>query len=105
MGVYVSIDLITCNIFIIDIKIEDSIKYFSGEDRTLDVVCNSEGFIEKFTGLNTDELLKNARSDLKAINKKIKIVSKDAGKVKKEFNIELQSRQQKLKNKFNKKRR
>jgi hypothetical protein len=66
--------------FLLDMKekILDSIKYFEkDEGKSLDVICNSEGFIEKFKGLNTGELLENAKKDLAEITKTIDVVSKD----------------------------
>lgn len=63
-------------------KIEDSIHYFEGEDGTLRVLCNGEGFIEQFKGLNTAELLDGAKEDLKKITDLIeKVISeKDEAK-------------------------
>lgn len=59
-------------------KILDSIRYFEkDEGKSLDIICNSEGFIEKFRGLNTKELLENAKKDLDGISKTIDVVSKD----------------------------
>lgn len=67
-----------------DIKrqIQDSIRYLKNEDGELKIVCNSEGFLEKFTGLNTTELLIAARKDLKEINGLIKKIRVEKRKIK-----------------------
>lgn len=66
-------------------KITDSVAYFDAEEKNMDVLCNGEGFIEKFKGLNTGELLKNAKKDLVEIKKALTIVKKDVAKAKKIF--------------------
>jgi hypothetical protein len=70
-------------------KIEESIKYFETESDTLKVLCNAEGFIEKFTGLNTPELLKSAKTDLREVSKTIVTVTKNKAKAKKAYETEL----------------
>lgn len=70
-------------------KINDSIRYFQSEDDTLQVLCNSEGYLEKFQGLNTTQLLENAKKDLEEVTQSISIVSKDKQKAKKAFTSEL----------------
>lgn len=71
-------------------KIEDSINYFETESNTLEVLCNSEGFLEKFKGMNTVELLEGAKKDLEEINKGIEKVSADKEKAKKIYDEELE---------------
>jgi hypothetical protein len=74
--------------FIIDMKskIEESIRYFEkDEGKSLDILCNSEGFIEKFSGLNTTELMKSAKKDLKEVDKTIALVTKDLKEAKQLF--------------------
>ena len=77
--------------FLVDLrsKIKDSIKYFEGETGAMQMLCNGEGFLEKFTGVNHEELLKNAKADFKAISKTIRIVAKDKNKEKKKYETEL----------------
>ena len=80
--------------FIIDMKskIEDSIYYFEkDEGKSLDILCNSEGFIEKFKGLNTMELLENAKKDLQEVDKTIETVAKDMKDAKELFEQELKN--------------
>lgn len=69
-------------------KIEDSIHYFQTEGDTLNVLCNSEGFLEKFRGLNTGDMLEAARKDLEEITKSIARVTKDKIKAKKIYDSE-----------------
>lgn len=70
-------------------KIIDSIKYLESEPGTLDVLCNGEGFIEKFRGLNTKELLDEAKKDLKTANETILKVTKDKEKARRIYHKEL----------------
>lgn len=75
--------------FLLDMKekIVDSIRYFEkDEGKSLDIICNSEGFIEKFKGLNTTELLAAAKKDLAEITKTIDTVAKDKELAKDIFN-------------------
>lgn len=66
-------------------KIKDSIEYLKNENSSLDLVCNSAGFIEKFRGMNTTELLESAVKDLEEITKTIEIVTKDTAGAKEEY--------------------
>lgn len=77
-------------------KIQDSIKYLESEGDTLKVLCNGEGFIEKFKGMNTDDLLKSARNDLEEIKKTIATVTKDKASAKKTYESELAKAKKRL---------
>ena len=70
-------------------KIEDSIRYFEGEDGTLKILCNGEGFIEQFKGLNTQELLDGAKEDLKKIIDLIEKVTNEKNEAKKIYDEKL----------------
>jgi hypothetical protein len=70
-------------------KINDSIKCFSTESDTLSILCNGEGFLEKFRGMNTADLLIAAEKDLKEITEAIAKVTKDKAKAKKIYESEL----------------
>ncbi len=70
-------------------KIEDSIKYFQTESETLSILCNGEGFLEKFKGMNTGDLLVAAQKDLVEISETIKKVAKDKEKAKKIYETDL----------------
>jgi len=69
-------------------KIEDSIKYFQTEGDTINIVCNGEGFMEKFKGLNAEDLLKSAQKDLKEIASTMEEVAKNKAKAKKVYESE-----------------
>ncbi len=69
-------------------KIEDSIRYFQTEGDTINIVCNGEGFMEKFKGLNAEELLKSAQKDLKEIIVTMEEVAKNKAKAKKVYDSE-----------------
>ena len=77
-------------------KIEDSVQYFDGEDGTLKILCNSEGFIENFRGLNTTDLLVSAKKDLAEIIKSIAKVTREKNKAKKAFESELKKKRKSL---------
>lgn len=70
-------------------KIEDSIKYFQSESDTLSILCNSEGFLEKFKGMNTADLLTAAQKDLTEVTATIDKVTKDKEKAKKIYDTDL----------------
>lgn len=77
-------------------KIEDSVKYLSTESDTLSVLCNGEGFIEKFKGMNSTELLESAKKDLDDVKKAIAKVIKDKVKAKKIYASELKKAKKSL---------
>ena len=64
-------------------KIKDVVKFFSENSGDVEMVCNSEGFLERWKNTNKDEILSAAKKDLKIANAKIlevKKVIKDAKK-------------------------
>lgn len=84
--------------YLIDVKqkIEETIKYFTENDATVELLCNSEGFLEKFHGTNKDKILEDANRDLieakkliKAIKKTYNVVKKDLKAKAKEFKIKI----------------
>jgi hypothetical protein len=77
-------------------KIEDSIKYFETESGTLEVLCNGEGFIEKFKGMDVEGLLETARKDLEEITSVIEKVTKDKEEAKKIYDDELKKARKSL---------
>ena len=70
-------------------KIQDSIGYFERESGELSILCSGEGFLEKFQGLNSADLLKSAKKDLKEVCESINKVTKDKAKAKKIYESEL----------------
>lgn len=77
-------------------KVKDVIKYFSENSGDVEMLCNSEGFTERWKCTNKDDIIKDARNDLKLARRKIAAVSKakEAAKAKyvegaKKFNLEI----------------
>jgi hypothetical protein len=77
-------------------KIRDSIKYFENEGTSVEILCNGDGYLEKFEGINSKELLVTAKNDLTEVNKKIKEVVKEKNKAKKLYEKELQAAKNRL---------
>ncbi len=53
-------------------KIEDVIKFFSNSSGDVEMICNSEGFIERWKTTNKDDIVKEAESDLLRLRENIK---------------------------------
>lgn len=66
-------------------KIEETIEYFSKNDGTIEILCNSEGFREKFHGTNKETILENAKNDLVEATRLLKAVTKNKNEAKKEL--------------------
>jgi len=66
-------------------RILETIGYFSKTDGTIEVLCNSEGFMEKFHGNNKEMILENAKRDLKECNKLLRAIEKQKNEAKKEL--------------------
>lgn len=69
-------------------KIEESIRYFETESDTLKVLCNSEGFLEKFKGINQEKLLETAKEDLKQIDETIEKININKNEAKRIYDTE-----------------
>lgn len=52
-------------------KIQETIKYFESGDTDVKMLCNSEGFTERWKTTNADEILKDAKNDLKEARRRI----------------------------------
>jgi len=63
-------------------KIQESIDYLTNDDGKLEVLCNGEGFIEKFVGKNDSGLLEVAKKDLIEADSRIKLLEKEYKKLK-----------------------
>lgn len=76
--------------FLEDIKAKllETIDYFKTSDGNIELLCNSEGFMEKFHGTNKDKILDDAKKDLKECRKLIKVVLSERTKTKKELKIQ-----------------
>ena len=53
-------------------KLKETIAFFSNEDTTIEVLCNSEGFMEKFHGTNKEKILSDAKDDYTKVVKHMK---------------------------------
>jgi hypothetical protein len=53
------------------VKIEDTLKYFSSGDTDVTMLCNSEGFIERWKTTNAEEVITNAKKDLEETSERI----------------------------------
>ena len=52
-------------------KIEDTIKYFESGDTDVTMLCNSEGFTERWKTTNAEEVVTNAKKDLEEADRRI----------------------------------
>lgn len=62
---------------LIDAKenITDTIKYFNENNGDVHMVCNSDGFIERWKNTNIDKIKEDATKDLQLINEKIEKIT------------------------------
>lgn len=56
-------------------KLTEVVKFFSENNGDIEMICNSEGFTERWKNTNKDEILQNAMRDLEFINKKLDSIS------------------------------
>lgn len=56
-------------------KVLETIKFFKEDNGDVTMVCNSEGFIERWKNTNREQILQNAKENLKLIRKRIKLLS------------------------------
>lgn len=62
-------------------KIEDVIKFFADSNGDAEMICNSEGFIERWKTTNKEEIVDGAKKDLQILSaniEKMKIYKEDA---------------------------
>ena len=52
-------------------KIQETIKYFESGDTDVKMLCNSEGFIERWKTTNADQILSDAKKDLEEVHRRI----------------------------------
>lgn len=57
-------------------KVEDVIKFFSNDNGDVEMVCNSEGFVERWKTVNREQILEDAKKDLKIIKKQLLALKK-----------------------------
>ena len=57
-------------------KVKDAIRFFTENTGDIQMLCNSEGFLERWQTNDRELILKGAKNDLKIANKKIKELEK-----------------------------
>lgn len=66
-------------------KILEVIKYFTENSGDMEMICNSEGFIERWKNTNGADILENAKKDLVLAKKRIALVTKAKNEAKKKY--------------------
>lgn len=66
-------------------KLKETVEFFNKEDTSVEVLCNSEGFREKFHGTNKDKILKDAKKDLTAVRRHLTEIILKMKKAREEF--------------------
>lgn len=57
-------------------KIDETITYFSGDHTDVTMLCNSEGFTERWKTTNKDQILETAQKDMEEVNRRIEALTK-----------------------------
>jgi hypothetical protein len=73
--------------FVVDAeqKVNETLEFAEKDDGSLSILCNGEGFLEKFHGYNSEEFIKQVKADLKILRKRIVVVGKAKEKAKKNY--------------------
>lgn len=66
-------------------KLKDVIKFFSNNSGDVEMVCNSEGFVERWKNVNREQIIKDTTRDLKLVNKRITFLTKHRNEYKQKF--------------------
>ena len=66
-------------------KIEEIVKYFTHNEGDVTMLCNEEGFTERWKNTNKDQILKDAKNDLKMCKKLITALTKIKNEAKKKY--------------------
>jgi len=66
-------------------KLIEAIKFFSENSGDVEMICNSEGFTERWKNTNKDEILIGAKKDLKLACERIMNLSKIKAEAKKKY--------------------
>ncbi len=66
-------------------KIKECIDYFSSDSTDVTMLCNSEGFTERWKTTNKDEIVANAKKDLKEALRRIDALVKIRDEYKKKY--------------------
>lgn len=57
-------------------KVKETIKYFTEGSGDVEMLCNSEGFIERWKTTNKEQIVQNAKRDLKKLRQEISMLAK-----------------------------
>ena len=57
-------------------KILETLKFFKEDNGDVTMVCNSEGFIERWKNTNREQIVQSAKEDLKIIRTRISVLNK-----------------------------
>ena len=66
-------------------QIESAIKFFEEGSGDVEMLCNSEGFVERWKNTNRDQILKDAKKDLRIARKRIAEVKREKNSYKKKY--------------------
>lgn len=80
-------------------KIKEVIKFFNEDSGNVEMICNSDGFVERWKNTNSDKIKEDASRDLTVVNERIEKLSKILEEAKqsyvssaKPYNIEIYAR-------------
>ena len=57
-------------------KVEETIKYFTSGDTDVKMLCNGEGFTERWKTTNAEEIVENAKNDLAEADRRIEALTR-----------------------------
>lgn len=57
-------------------KISDTLKFFQNNTGDVTMICNSEGFIERWKNTNREQIIKDAKRDLQQVRQRIASLTK-----------------------------
>ena len=66
-------------------QIEEVINFFSSGTQEISMVCNSEGYVERWKDINQAKILEDSKQDLKMARKKISAITKAKNIAKKKY--------------------
>lgn len=84
-------------------KVKDSIEYFTNDDGSIKMLCNSEGFLETFRGFDTKTFLEDAKKDLEMAEKEMTATRKKITAAKRLFDRKYKSAEKRMMKQYAKK--
>ena len=66
-------------------KISEVLNFFLTDEGDITMLCNSEGFTERWKNTNREQIIKDAKRDLKLVRKRIAFLTKIKAESKKKF--------------------